>query len=42
MVAAVAVEAAVAVGVVGNYFVLRAQIVINVGLLQHIPLPIFF
>jgi len=36
---AVAVEA---VEVVGNYFVLRAQIVINVVLLQHIPLPIFF
>ena len=38
---AVAVEAEVE-AVVGNYFVLRAQIVINVVLLQHIPLPIFF
>jgi hypothetical protein len=45
VVAAVAVAAvveAVAVGVVGNYFVFRAQIVINVVLLQHIPFPIFF
>ena len=45
MVAAVAVEAEVEAevgAVVGNYFVLRAQIVINVVLLQHIPLPIFF
>jgi hypothetical protein len=43
---AVAVEAVEAVEVVevvvGDYFVLRAQIVINVVLLQHIPLPIFF
>jgi hypothetical protein len=45
VVAAVAVAVVVVVVVevvVGDYFVLRAQIVINVVLLQHIPLPIFF
>ena len=41
VVVAVAVVEVVEV-VVGDYFVLRAQIVINVVLLQHIPLPIFF